>query len=134
MNRLQKSAWYQIAIVVMTATVVSILHFVSGVNTSGGFVLLALLGLDSLLFRRKSAQPPLDERDQQIHRNSLLLAFWGVGVTCFTLTAMAPDYYGENGAIPISHATLVLLGACMLFVFIHAVALLCQYAWGNRNG
>ena len=84
----------------MSSSVLALTPF-GGRGALGGFGLLGLLGLGPLFFRRKGGGVVLDERDQEISRRSLLVAytvFWLVFVAaCVSL----PAFYGWGGSVPV---------------------------------
>jgi hypothetical protein len=131
MTAVQKHAWFNLAVVVASVIVVLALTPFKGRGALGGFGLLGLLGLGPLFFRRKGGGVVLDERDQEISRRSLLVAytvFWLVFVAaCVSLPAL----YGWGGSVPVVVAQSSVFVAWMLVVGVSSVATLVQYGLGG---
>ena len=133
MTAVQKHAWFNLAVVVASVIVILALTPFGGRGALGGFGLLGLLGLGPLFFRRKGGGVVLDERDQEISRRSLLVAytvFWLVFVAaCVSL----PAFYGWGGSVPVFVAQSSVFVACMLVVGVSSVATLVQYGLGGTT-
>jgi hypothetical protein len=133
MTAVQKHAWFNLAVVVASLIVVLALTPFGGRGATGGFGLLGLLGLGPLFFRRKGGGIVLDERDQEISRRSLLVAytvFWLVFVAaCVSLPAL----YGWGGSVPVFVVQSSVFVACMLVVGVSSVATLVQYGLGGTT-
>ena len=104
-----------------------------GRGALGGFGLLGFLGLGPLFFRRKGGGVVLDERDQEISRRSLLVAytvFWLVFVAaCVSL----PAFYGWGGSVSVVVVQSSVFVAWMLVVGVSSVATLVQYGFGGTT-
>src|ERR1700730_5327130 len=103
MSRMQKFAWFNLAVIALTLLVVlSLLPFL-GYRAMGGLGCLGLIGFGPLFFRKKPGTVLTDERDHLIQWRSWILAyalFWVV----FVLTAvfLSAFIYGQDGAVPVS--------------------------------
>jgi len=124
---MQKHAWYNLAVVVLSGGVVLALFPLMGVAAQSGFGFLGLLGFGPFFFRKKNGQVVADERDTQIQRKSVIAGysvFWlaFIGGACFTGL-----WYGLDGAVPV----VVVMASCwyavIVFVGVTSVATLVQY-------
>jgi hypothetical protein len=146
MNRRQKIAWFQLALV-GTAAVASIALMVSFVakyeysypeawwfGTSYSTPLLVLTVLAPLIIRKKKGQVDFDERDLMIDRQAAWIAFgasyaYFVGVCMTTLIAV-----GGDSPIPAHWLFRIVLGGWVTSIVGHAVTTLVQYGWTGKGG
>jgi hypothetical protein len=134
MSAMQKFAWYNLCVIAVTVAVVGVLSF-WGKGALGGFGFAGLLGFGVLFFRQKSGQVLTDERDVLIQQRSWVLAyslFWVV----FVLTAalVAPLVYGWEGSVPVWVIQSSVFCWLMLLMALVSIAILVQYARGNKDG
>lgn len=131
MTAVQKHAWFNLAIVVATVIVVLALIPFGGRGALGGFGLLGFSGLGPLFFRRTGGGVVHDERDQEINRRSLLVAytvFWLVFVVaCVSL----PAIYGWAGSVPVVVVQSSVFVAWMVVIGVSSVTTLVQYGRGS---
>ena len=127
MTALQKQAWYNLSVVVVTLVVVAAL-VPWGKGALGGFGLLGFLGFNILFFRRKSGEVLADERDVVIQRKSWFVAytvFWIAFIAAGTSVALL---YPESVPAILVHAGV--WGAVSLIFLVQSVATLVRYARG----
>lgn len=76
MNALERVAWFQLAVVVLTVAVVACLLPWLGLGALGGFGILGFAGLSPYLMRRRGEEEEVvvDERDLSIDRRARLLS------------------------------------------------------------
>ena len=134
MSRMQKFAWFNLAVIALTSLVVfSLLPFL-GYRAMGGLGFLGLIGVGPLFFRKQSGQVVADERDHLIQWRSWIFAyavFWVVFVlVAVVLSAML---YGEDGAVPVSVVRISVAWAFMLVYALASIAILVQYAGGASD-
>jgi hypothetical protein len=132
-SALQKFAWFNLAIILLTLVAVLSLAPYKGEKAVAGFGLTGLLGFGSLFLRKKRGQVVLDERDQLIKRRSYALAhtwFWVVFVLAAVFSARL---YGANGAIPVPVVQNSVWCGFLLMYTVLNVAILVQYAGGRRD-
>jgi hypothetical protein len=137
MNKLQKMAWYQLTVIVVTlsatAAAVAILNYKHGMPTAksglGVLGFLGLLGLSNIIFRPRKNKVEFDERDVLIQKRSTTLAysvFWVI----FVLGSMiAWSIIGSESRISVNVLPLMVISAAILVVTIQSVAILVQYGW-----
>jgi len=126
----QKFAWYNLAVVVLSAGTVLALTPLMGAAAQAGFGLLGLLGLGPFFLRKKKGQVVADERDTLIQRKSVIVgytAFWLVFVGSACLAAF---WYGVDGAVPVMVIMAFCWSALVVFYGVMSVATLVQYGWG----
>ncbi len=128
MSAMQKTAWFNLAVIGLTFVVIVALLPILGMKAMGGLGFLGLIGLQPLLFRKRPGQVLADERDQLIQSRSWIVAyalFW----VAFVIAAVVVSsmVYGENGAVPVH---IVQMSVAWAFMFVYAVAsiaVLIQY-------
>jgi hypothetical protein len=131
MTAMQKQAWYNLTVIVLTLLVVFCLYpFLHG-RAWGALGLLGLLGFGVIFLRRKSGEVLADERDALISLRAMLAAFGVVGMIYLALTLLTPLHYGSDGVVPVPVVQAVLAGGCVLFVAIHSLVMLIQYGRGG---
>jgi hypothetical protein len=135
MSRMQKFAWFNLAVIALTLLVVlSLLPFL-GFRAMGGLGCLGLIGFGPFFFRKKPGQVVTDERDHFIQWRAWIFAyalFWVVFVLmAVVLSALV---YGEDGAVPVSVVRISVFWAFMLVYALASIAILVQYAGGSRDG
>jgi hypothetical protein len=134
MSRMQKFAWFNLAVIALTLLVVfSLLPFL-GFRAMGGLGCLGLIGAGPLFFRKKPGQVVTDERDHLIQVRSWIFAyavFWVVLV--LVAVVVSAEIYGEDGAVPVSVVRISVAGAFMLVYALASIAILVQYAGGSRD-
>jgi len=134
MSRLQKFAWFNLAVIGFTVLVVlSLMPFLRS-GALGGLGFLGFLGLGALYFRQRPGQVLIDERDNLIMRRATILAyalFWVV----FVLMAVfvSPLLYGQDGSVPVLMVQMSVAWGFMLIYVVQSIAILVQYAGGTRN-
>lgn len=134
MCRMQKFAWFNLAVVALTLLVVFALLPLVGARAMGGLGCLGLLGFGPLFFRQKPGQVVADERDHLIQWRAWIFAyalFWVAFV--FVAALLSPAVYGEDGAVPVTIVRVSVVGGFMLVYAVASVAILAQYAGGSRD-
>lgn len=134
MCALQKFAWFNLAVIVLTiVTVLALVPFL-GKGALGGLGLLGLLGCGVFYFRTKQGQVVMDERDQLIQLRSWIVAyalFWVALVLAAAL--LSPLVYGQDGAVPVWVIQIGVFCSLMLVYALSSIAILVQYAGGSKN-
>src|SRR2546425_8536314 len=103
MSRMQKFAWFNLAVIALTLLVVlSLLPFL-GYRAMGGLGCLGLIGFGPLFFRKKPGQVVTDERDHLIQWRSWIFAY-APFLVLFVLLAfvLSLPVFGEDGGLPVS--------------------------------
>lgn len=130
MSRMQKHAWFNLAVVALSVCTVVSLFPLMGKAAHGGFGWLGLLGLGPLFFRKCKGQVVCDERDTLIQRRSVIAgytAFWLVFIGCACLT---PVFYGVDGAVPVVAIMAFPWYAMVILFGVMSIATLAQYRKG----
>src|SRR5262245_48106523 len=127
MSAVQKFAWFNLAVIVLTSVVVLSLA-PWGKGALGGFGLLGLMGFGPLFFRSKPGQVLIDERDQLIQRRSWIVAyslFWVVFVLAAAVLSVV--VYGQDGAVPVWVVQSSVFCGFMLVYALASTSILVQY-------
>ncbi|MHC4086912.1 MAG: hypothetical protein ACYSU5_17150 [Planctomycetota bacterium] len=146
MNRRQKIAWLQLAMVGAAAIVNVILMglFVRkyeygfleawwiGTGYSIPCIILAVLA-PPVIFRKKKGQIDFDERDLMIDRQAMQIAFaityaYFIAV-CMTTWVVA----GFDKPIPAYWLAWIVLGGWITSIVIHALTILVRYGWRSEG-
>lgn len=145
MNRLQKIAWFILAVWFLLAVLVILGVF--EMLTSGeevkkvlrfwlvfSFVLISVLTVVLLYLKRSARKVDFDERDQIIANKATNVAFIGVWVLLL-FGGLCPFFIvGDDGWIPAQMPLLLNFGVFLDTALIYAIAVLVQYGWGGRSG
>jgi hypothetical protein len=134
MSALQKFAWFNLAVIVLTFVAVLALVPFLGKGALGGFGFMGLTGLGVLFFRKRPGKVLIDERDTLILRRSWIAAyalFWVVFVLAAGL--LSPLVYGQDGVVPVLVVQYSVFCGFMLVYALVSVAILLQYAGGSSN-
>ena len=130
MSAMQKFAWFNLAVVALSACTVLSLFPLMGMAAHGGFGWLGLLGLSPLFLRKKKGQVIGDERDTLIQRRSVILAYAAVWLAFVGGVCLCPVFYGLDGAVPVKVVMAFPPYVIVLFFTIMSVAAIIQYRGG----
>jgi hypothetical protein len=142
MNKLQKAAWYQLAVIAIvlstTAAIITILSCKDGKvivqpDNYGVLGCLGFVGLANIIFRPKKGKVEFDERDASIQKRALLLAyttFWTVFIFGSMITWAI---IGPKGHISVNVLPIMVGGAGILVITVQSIAILVQYGWGVKE-
>ncbi len=141
MNRVQKMAWW-IAIwisisVVAGCTAFGVLYFTVGLPKAfAGFGFLGIAGFGGLgpsVFGKDKGKVQCDERDKAINRRAAVAGF-GAAFLITGLACMAPFFLlGSKATISIVWLPNIFMAAGLTSFFVHSVAILVQYGWGDKS-
>ena len=127
MNPFQKMAWYNLAVIVLTAAVILILIQVIPFRAAwSGLGLLGLLGLSPLYLKKKKGETLYDERDKQIGMNAQragFFIFWLYFVAVCVYIPFAYDFKAVSSFIFIY----LCWGGVMVLIVTQSVATLVLY-------
>ncbi len=145
MNRAQKIAWFQLAVVVivMAASLILTGVFVReyglveawwlGSGYACPLLVLTALG-PPVISRKKKGQIDSDERDLAIDRQAMVIAFGATYVffiaACFTTWVAA----GFDKPIPAYWLVRIVLGGWVTSIVAHSLTTLVCYGWGGKSG
>jgi hypothetical protein len=139
MNRYQKIAWFNLAVItatiLITSTAIAIEFHMRGYSEIGPFFvgILALLKATPFLFKKPQGQSKVvcDERDHLIRDRAVSFAsttFWFAFIlSCFLLWFIV----GPENSIPTITLPLMALGGVLLIKTVSSVAILVLY---GRSG
>ncbi len=133
MTEFRKYARFQLIVAALTAVaVLMMLATTRNVMASlAGFSVMALLGVQGLVFSRRKRSPIQDERDQAIQRRAmtignaalwLLLVVWGVWV---------PLTFSNEGGVPLIYVAPVVWVGWWLMVSVRSVTILVLDSRGS---
>ncbi len=142
MSRLQKIAWFNLAVIAVTAAIASTaiateIH-IRGYSTVGLYFMapLALLKITPFLFKKPQGQSKVvcDERDNLIKTRAISFAstaFWWVFIlSCFLLWLIV----GPEKSIPSIALPLMAFGAALFIKAVCSAAILVQYGREQADG
>ena len=134
MSATQKFAWFNLAVVALSACTVLSLFPLMGMAAHGGFGFLGLLGFGPIFFRRKKGQVVVDERDTLIQRRSVIAAYAAAWLAFIGGACLCPVFYGLDGAVPVKVVMAFPWYVVVLLFSIMSVASLIQYrgGWGHE--
>lgn len=135
MTALQKNAWFNLGVIILTMTTIAVFFPLAGKGALGGFGFLGLLGFGPMFFRHKPGRIVMDERDAEIARRSWNFAFtifWVVGVLFASL--LSASVYGAEGAVPVWIVQSSVFVGLMLIYALASAAILVQYRQGRTDG
>lgn len=95
--------------------------------------LLGLLGLPQLLFRKKTNQVDMDERDLFISRKSSIIAYSVFWVSWVLGSMAAWAVIGPSNYVPITVLPLTVLIGGIIFWVVQSIAILAQYGFKEKN-
>jgi hypothetical protein len=134
MNRAQKIAWFNLAVVAAGAVFVVVLAVI-GVVKLMLIVLLgmgALVGISPVLFRKKQGRIEFDERDQLIRLRALFFAssvsLWWLIAQC----VLQVFKVGPRGLVPVGTLLGTVCGALVTFIVTKSFWTLFEYRYGKK--
>jgi hypothetical protein len=146
MNRRQKIAWFQLAVVGLFAVASIILSglfvrkyeygFLEAWWFGSGYMIpfVALTVFAPIFLRKKKRQIDFDERDLMIDRQAMVIAFGSTYAffiaVCFTTWVVA----GFDKPIPAYWLIRIVLGGWVTSVVAHALTTLVCYGRGGKDG
>jgi hypothetical protein len=141
MNRLQKMAWYQLiviaAVLALTGIVVAVLAWRYGMSQARGGLgtlgLLGLLGFSRHLFRKKTGEVDLDERDLLIQKRALATAYTVFWVAWVLGSMIAWGIIGPENSVSVNILPLTVGIGGIIVVSVQSIAILVQYGWGTKG-
>jgi hypothetical protein len=143
MNRIQKMAWFTLAMLVLAAglsvAAFSVAHFIFGLPANravGGFGFIGIMGfsgLAPLLFRKDKDHVQLDERDLLIMRKAMIAAY-SVFWLLFVAAAMVPWFIiGPNGKFTVNYLPWMVFGGMFVVMLVQSLVTLSEYGWRAKD-
>lgn len=102
MSALEKVAWWEVVVTLLSLAVVIALYPFMGHGATGGFGLLGFLGAGMFFLRRRGDEVIVDERDRQIERDATFVGFGAAWLgLLFSLIAIAiwHGYHGQDVSV-----------------------------------
>jgi hypothetical protein len=131
----QRFAWYNLAVVTVSAvTVAALVPWLGPIRATGGFGFLGFLGLSPIFFRRKRGECVFDERDQQIWQRAVAVGYATFWVGFVAVCTGASVFYGSGDTIPIFVLQWAVWGGLTIIMAVMSVAILVQYGRGGPDG
>jgi hypothetical protein len=139
MNRQQKIAWFNLAVLTL-ALVLSVTTFCIGFfildvparKAAAGFAfmgIMGLIGLTSFMFKKDKGKVQADERDLMILRKANIAAysaFWAL----FVAAAMVPWFIiGPDGKITVNYLPWMVFGGMFVVMLVQSLVTLSEYGW-----
>ncbi|MBN2018829.1 MAG: hypothetical protein JW749_01240 [Sedimentisphaerales bacterium] len=134
MNRAQKIAWFNLAVVLVGAALVVLLAVIEAVKWMLAVLLgiVILIGISPFLFRGKGSHVEFDERDQLIRLRALFFASF-VSLWCLILQCgIQVVKVGPRGSVPVSTLVGLAGGALISFVITKSLWTLIEYRYARK--
>ena len=137
MSPQQKHAWFNLAVFASAlAAYLSLIPLIGVSRAFGAFGICGVWGLGVFFYRKKRAHLVVDERDEQIGRRSVLVAyaaFWLFFVATCMITWGVLHWRGQN-SISIYVLPNLVFGGMFVVVVTQSVATLAQYGGTGSCG
>jgi hypothetical protein len=141
MNRWQKIAWFNLAVILMcllfSGMAIAVLAFVvalplrAALGGLGFMGIIGFTGLSPFLFRKAKGQVEFDERDQHFCMRAWFLGYCA-SYLFFVIVCMTTWFiHGPKGTISVNVLPLTVLGGLMVLILVHSLAILGQYGRGG---
>jgi len=141
MKRIQKIAWWLLVWIsagfVVSAIAVVVLYFKVGMPKAfAGISFMGIAGfggLGPLIFGKDKDKVTCDERDKLINSRAAVAGF-GAAFLVTGVACMLPfSILGPQATISITWLPMIFGAAALTSFFVHALAILIQYGWSNKN-
>ena len=84
--------------------------------------------------RKEQQKVSFDERDQLIHRKSVMVAYVALWLYFVAACVITWCIVGPHGSISVNVMPLTLIGGLVIFTSVQGLASLIQYGRGGKNG
>jgi hypothetical protein len=84
-------------------------------------------------FRKRQNKVTFDERDQLIHKNSVMAAHVALWLYFVAVCVAAWYIVGPHGSIPVNVMPLTLISGLLIFTLVQGLTSTFQYWWGGKN-
>ena len=145
MNRWQKIAWFNLAVMILMLVICSIMAMgmplKDAITPPSPLTLVIVPALiltamsSTVIFRKRPQEVDYDERDSQIHRRCKYAGWIAFSASLFIGLWICYISVGPKGSLyPLVLPTLAFIGA-VIYIIVSSVAALIQYGrGGNTNG
>ena len=135
MSRYEKHAWFNLAVLAITAAAFFVLFLFVGMQerSFAAFGLLGLLGFSQFFYlpRKRDSQIVADERDQSIQLRTMLTAYTVFWVVFVGGSVAVWAIYRSEGFIPVYILPIFPLVGFMILTLVQSVMTLVQYGRGQ---
>jgi hypothetical protein len=141
MNRFQKIAWFNLAVItatiLITSTAIAIEIHMRGYSTIGPLCVMILLLLKAtpFLFKKPQGQSGVvcDERDHFIRNRAASFAYTTFWYVFFLLCFLLWFIIGPENSVPTIALPLMAFGGALFIKTVASVAILVQYGWRDKG-
>jgi hypothetical protein len=133
----QKQAWFTLILCAAALVAYALLLPSLGPDRAfGAFGIIGFSGLPALLSRLGAGKVLMDERDQLIGRRAQLVSlrvFWIFFVSTCLISWFVVTQINNRDMVPAYFLFAMLIGAWVLYLACHSVAILVQYRLGHAH-
>lgn len=142
MNRLQKSAWFELVVVAVAALVGPLLFYLMARSNATGisYVLISVVVgsitclVALLVSRKKGFEAGFDEREKAIYKRALIWAMYGLGAA-LGLACIIPFFVlGGKNVIRVYYLPVIFFGVLFIAQFIHSATVLILCTLEEEDG
>jgi hypothetical protein len=141
MNRYQKLAWFNLAVIsatiIITSTAITIEFHMRGYSTIGPWfiAIMALLRFNPFLFKKPQGRDKVvcDERDSFIRKRALSFAYTSFWIVLVLSSFLLFIIIGPKNSVPTITLPLMAVGGGLFMKIVCSVAILVQYGWGRKG-
>jgi uncharacterized membrane protein YhdT len=142
MNKLQKAAWFNLAVGAGTALIAGLCFAVlTKMNAKGidhilifFIVACVLTPIVYMLYRKKSFEAGFDERERMIYRRAFALSAWVLMAFLAGICIVPFFILGGQNAIRVYYLPLIFASTLFTAQFAHSVAILVQCGLEDEDG
>ena len=142
MNRLQKLAWYQLIVIIvslgLTAAAIGLVVHIKGIERGHigllPLLLLVFVHFDRGFFPVKAGEIVLDERDELFKRKAVTAAYSVFWVAFFLGCLVLYLILGPKATISVKVLLLMAFCGAIIVRIVWSVAIIVQYGRGGKDG
>lgn len=142
MSRLQKAAWFNLAMITICFIIsIPCLFFLARVNAKGIEYLLTCFVIACIttpvfymLYRKKSIEAGFDERKKMINRRAFSCAVMGLTVFLACVCFIPFFVLGGRNVVKVYYLPLIFLSTLFSAQFVHSIAILIQCLLEEEDG
>ena len=142
MSKLQKSAWFNLAMCVVFAMIstAGILYLASlnatgvGPLLKGIFVCVLISPGVYIFYRKKSLESRFDVREKMINRRAFIVAVLGLAIFLGSVCTFPFCILGGQNVVKVYYLPLIFIGTMLTAQFVHSAAILVMCALEDDDG